>query len=157
MKNGLIVNQDGSKRWYKDDKLHRVDGPAVELASGSKKWYIDDQFHRTDGPAIEHANGDKWWSQNDKLHRTDGPAVEYRGGKGWYINGRFHRAGGPAIERADGTQEWRFEGIRETREENNIRERPRLERELQCLRVHLPVESSGALKFPLVSLIIDHF
>jgi hypothetical protein len=28
MKNGLIVDKDGTKRWYKNDQYHREDGPA---------------------------------------------------------------------------------------------------------------------------------
>jgi hypothetical protein len=58
------VDDDGTKRWYLDDKLHREDGPAVEYADGIKRWFL-----------------------NDKLHREDGPAVEYTDGRAWYLNG----------------------------------------------------------------------
>ena len=34
---------DGSKFWYVDNQLHRLDGPAVEFISGSKHWYIQGQ------------------------------------------------------------------------------------------------------------------
>lgn len=44
MKNGLHVQADGDKWWYKDDELHRTDGPAVERADGSKVWFLYDQF-----------------------------------------------------------------------------------------------------------------
>ena len=30
MKNGMIVDENGEKRWYLNDELHRVDGPAEE-------------------------------------------------------------------------------------------------------------------------------
>jgi hypothetical protein len=52
---------NGTKRWYRNDKLHREDGPALEYADGDKYWYIDDGLHREDGPAIEYADGTKLW------------------------------------------------------------------------------------------------
>ncbi len=57
---------------------------------GCKEWYLNDKFHREDGPAAELANGDKFWYLNDKLHREGGPAVEYADGtKSWYLNGKY--------------------------------------------------------------------
>ena len=51
-------------------------------------WYQNGLLHRLDGPAFELANGDKEWYQNGKLHRLDGPAIEYAdGNKEWYIEG----------------------------------------------------------------------
>ena len=32
---------DGTKEWYRDGKLHREDGPAVERSNGTKEWYRD--------------------------------------------------------------------------------------------------------------------
>ena len=58
------INDDGTKRWYLNYKLHRIDGPAVEDADGNKWWYLNGKFHRTDGPAVEYANGGKWWYVN---------------------------------------------------------------------------------------------
>ena len=40
-KNGLIIDSYGTKRWYLNDKLHRIDGPAVEYEDGSKEWWIN--------------------------------------------------------------------------------------------------------------------
>ena len=57
----------GSKQWRLHDKLHRVDGPAVEYADGTKMWYLRGERHRTDGPAVEYADGRKQWYLNDKL------------------------------------------------------------------------------------------
>ena len=31
MKNGLHIDEDGTKRWYLNDKLHRTDGPAIRI------------------------------------------------------------------------------------------------------------------------------
>jgi hypothetical protein len=57
--------------------------------NGNKYWYKNDQLHRLDGPAQEFANGDKCWYKNGKYHRLDGPAWELDDGrKHWYINGK---------------------------------------------------------------------
>ena len=91
MKNGLIVEKDGNKYWYKDDKLHREDGPAIEWADGSKFWYKDGACHREGGPAVEYAEGIRYWYKDGLLHREDGPAEEYANGtKSWYYLG--HKA-----------------------------------------------------------------
>jgi antitoxin component YwqK of YwqJK toxin-antitoxin module len=83
------VQDNGTKRWYQNGKIHRTDGPAVENADGDKEWYQNGKLHRTDGPAIEYAYGTKYWYQNGKIHRTDGPAIEWADGtKEWYIEGK---------------------------------------------------------------------
>ena len=98
---------DGSKEWYMDGNLHRVDGPAIERADGPKQWYFNGKRHRVDGPAWECANGEKQWFVDGKRHRVDGPAIEWHDGrKQWHLNGKLHRVDGPAVERPDGTKEW---------------------------------------------------
>ena len=83
----VTVDDDGTKRWYLNNTVHREDGPAVEYADGTKYWFLDDILHRTDGPAVEYVNGNKLWYLDGKLHRTDGHAVEYADGtKEWYLN-----------------------------------------------------------------------
>ena len=105
------IDEYGTKRWRLNGKLHRVDGPAVELANGDKHWYLNGKLHREDGPAIEYANGSKSWCLNDKLHREDGPAIEdANGDKCWYLNGKLHREDGPAIEDANGDKCWYLNG-----------------------------------------------
>ena len=60
----------------------------VEYVNGSKYWYQNDKLHRLDGPAVKYDNGDKAWYQNGLLHRLDGHAVKWASGdKDWYING----------------------------------------------------------------------
>ena len=54
----------GKKIWYRNGKLHREDGPAIECLDGSKFWYLNDQRHREDGPALEYSDGDKAWYLN---------------------------------------------------------------------------------------------
>jgi hypothetical protein len=61
MKNGLTINQYGTKQWFLNGQLHRVDGPAIEWSNGAKNWYLNGQLHRVDGPAVEHAVSIKFW------------------------------------------------------------------------------------------------
>ena len=64
------IYKNGDEFWYRNGKLHREDGPAVEWTDGSKFWYRNGKYHREDGPAIEYANGDKFWYRNGK-QRTE--------------------------------------------------------------------------------------
>ncbi len=77
MKNGLTIDDYGTKRWYINYKQHREDGPAVEHSNGDKYWYLNGKYHRTDGPAIEFPDGTKFWylngmklSEEEYLQRT---------------------------------------------------------------------------------------
>lgn len=50
--------------WYKDDQLHREDGPAIEYVGLHGKlevWYRNGFPHREDGPAVVKLNGKKEW------------------------------------------------------------------------------------------------
>ena len=60
------VYPNGDKSWWLNDKLHREDGPAIEVCYGNKCWYLNGKRHREDGPAIEWANGSKSWFLNDE-------------------------------------------------------------------------------------------
>jgi hypothetical protein len=66
MKNGLIINEYGNKFWYKDNLLHKEDGPAVILSDGSKEWWFEGKLHRTDGPAFIDSDGFEAWYLNGK-------------------------------------------------------------------------------------------
>jgi hypothetical protein len=66
-KRELKIDRFGNKRWYKNGKLHREDGPAVEYANGTKVWCLNGKLHREDGPAFESADGSKKWFLNDRL------------------------------------------------------------------------------------------
>ena len=81
------VDEDGTKRWYLNGRLHREDGPAIERPNGSKGWWLNGKYHREDGPAVERENGHKQWILNGKLHREDGPALEWADGrKLWFLH-----------------------------------------------------------------------
>jgi len=38
---GIIEHSDGSKQWLVKGKIHRLDGPAVELVNRDKEWWVD--------------------------------------------------------------------------------------------------------------------
>ena len=66
-----------------------IDG-CIEHLDGSKCWYKNNKLHREDGPAIWQTNGDKYWYQHDLRHRVDGPAVEFiTGYKAWWFRGKY--------------------------------------------------------------------
>ena len=114
----IKIDEKGSKFWYSDkkqNKLHREDGPAVELADGSKLWYLNDKYHRKDGPAIDNASYEAWYI-NGNLHREDGPALIYKDGGSywWYINGKLHREDGPALIYKNGWSYWYVNGKKVT-------------------------------------------
>ena len=41
MTDNPIIDSDGSKRWYSEQRLHREDGPAVVCAAGIENWHLD--------------------------------------------------------------------------------------------------------------------
>lgn len=56
---------DGTKAWYKNNKLHRDDDlPAVIWADGTKLWYQNGVLHRDNNlPAVIFADGKEEWYQ----------------------------------------------------------------------------------------------
>jgi hypothetical protein len=123
----VTVDEDKTIRWYNDKgELHRLDGPAIEMADGSKEWYVDGKVHRLDGPAFEYADGHKAWYIDGKLHRLDGPAIESANVyKAWYVNGKLHHLDGPAVECADGSKSWWVNDKKMTEEEFNKYTKPK--------------------------------
>jgi len=72
------------EEWWVDRKKHRTDGPAVVSYDTNNQpllqvYYKDDKVHRIGGPArIYHDNGritTEEWLVDDNLHRLDGPAI----------------------------------------------------------------------------------
>jgi hypothetical protein len=88
MKTEPTIDRGGRKLWYEKNKLHRLDGPAVEYADGLKLWYVNDKLHRLDGPARESPDGSKEWWVNNELHRLDGPAFDWPDSPRWFIAGQ---------------------------------------------------------------------
>ena len=66
------VNDNGTREWYLNGKLHREDGPAIEYTNGDKCWYLNGKRHRKDGPAIEYANGEtRYWINGNHIESLD--------------------------------------------------------------------------------------
>lgn len=69
------------KRFLKEGKIHREDGPAVECWNGKKEWWIEGKLHREDGPAVEYSNGDgRFYLENRyyiKLNLKDHVVLDY--------------------------------------------------------------------------------
>ena len=43
---GIAEYPNGTKEWYKEGKLHRLDGPAVEFSRiGTNFWYLENKFY----------------------------------------------------------------------------------------------------------------
>jgi hypothetical protein len=56
---------EGDKWWSLNDKLHRENGPAVELCDGYKAWHKYGRYHNENGPARIWASGKKeYWLNN---------------------------------------------------------------------------------------------
>jgi len=41
MKDGLHIDEYGTKCWFLNGKYHREDGPAIEWADGNKHWFLN--------------------------------------------------------------------------------------------------------------------
>jgi hypothetical protein len=63
---GIATTSCGSKFWYQDGKLHRLDGPTCEWYNGTKIWCQYGKYHRLEGPAKEWADGKQLWWINGK-------------------------------------------------------------------------------------------
>ena len=68
MEEYIVRVYEDRTEWYQNEKLHRVDGPAIEYVNGDKFWYLNGDRHRTDGPAVEYANEQKWWYLNGEQY-----------------------------------------------------------------------------------------
>ena len=69
MANQYIRTGAGDEKYYYKDIgetiLHREDGPAYEASSSSyQEWWLNNKIHRIDGPAVEHAIGNNRWFVN---------------------------------------------------------------------------------------------
>ena len=75
-----------------EKELRRMDKYTTEKDSlGTKRWYKNGKKHREDGPAVEYYSGTKYWYREGKLHREDGPTIEYYNGeKSYYLEGRYY-------------------------------------------------------------------
>lgn len=91
--NNWVIHRDGDKPayitynnkgvhyigFYKNNKLHRENGPASILTNPCKEnYYYEGKLHRDNGPAVYDSGSDgireMAWYKHGKLHRESGPA-----------------------------------------------------------------------------------
>ena len=73
------VDEFGTKRYFKDGKLHRdVDEPAVILSDGSKFYYKNGELHRDgDEPAVIYTDGtEEYWKNGVKYTKEQVEKME---------------------------------------------------------------------------------
>ena len=163
MKNGKVVDNQGTVTWYKDDLCHREDGPAIELTDGTKIWYRNSKYHREDGPAIEREDGTKIWYRSGEVHREDGPAaILSNGDKYWYQHGKRHRTDGPAVEFTDGCKEWWVDGKNVSQQEAEQKESSAMTRidyieEVAVDDRPIPRPKVNMMQKPEVCVVYNHF
>jgi len=85
MQEYIVKVYDDRTEWYKNGKLHRLDGPAIEFADGAKMWYQNGLKHRIGGPAVEYKNGYKEWciegifyTEAEFKKKTEKNCIEYK-------------------------------------------------------------------------------
>jgi hypothetical protein len=110
-----IVTPNWSWEWCKDGKWHREgDKPAVIEEGGHVfKYYDNDFLHRIGGPAVtcDKENFTHEWWDNGKRHRIGGPAVYDDYFQAWWENGKLHRIDGPAVVHKNYYMQWWENGV----------------------------------------------
>lgn len=123
-----------SERWFKNRRLHRIDGPAfiyydVFGTISEKQWRQHGKLHRTDGPAYISYNGqgklqrEQWYVNGIEGNPFGGPSSTCYNSFGniiteeWGINDIYHRIGAPAAIDYDDegnveNEEWFIFGVR---------------------------------------------
>lgn len=65
---GMATYPSGTKKYFKDGKLHREDGPAIEWSTGGESWYVNGLKHRNDGPSFKNTNDTiRHWHMDGKV------------------------------------------------------------------------------------------
>ena len=83
-----LDNDGGRFVLLHQEEPHCLYAPAVCWTNGRKEWWRNGKLHRDDGPAIEDADGSLHWFKAGQRHRSNGPAIEWPTGRcDWYTNG----------------------------------------------------------------------
>jgi len=102
---------------YEHGQLHCLDKPSIEIDYFDhifEAWYKEGKLHRVDGPAL-HDRYCRVWCEDGELHCRTGPAW-IRNSQGnqesaiYYIHNKMHRVDGPACVN-DGHLYWLFCGV----------------------------------------------
>ena len=62
-----IIEPDGTERWFKNNKWHSQDGPAIIWPNGSENWCNNGKDHRINAPAMIFCSGSEFYLENNKL------------------------------------------------------------------------------------------
>jgi len=86
--------------------------PTVVFPGGSKLYFRFNKLHRTDGPAVEVGKtGDRGLSFSFMHNEYGAPNLYNVYTDRYYSNSKLHRIGGPAVVGTDGTYEYRVLGV----------------------------------------------
>ena len=56
----LTEHPDGTKQWYLNGELHRVDGPAIEYPNGDNEWHLNGKRWDASKQPSDKV-GQVWW------------------------------------------------------------------------------------------------
>jgi hypothetical protein len=60
-----------TKEWYQFDKLHRPEGPAIEISNGYSEYWLNGYLHRLNGPAIVTSEGLTYYYIESKQYEKE--------------------------------------------------------------------------------------
>ena len=134
------ITEDGTKYYFIEDKVHRLDGPAIIVPNSKVAYYINDEFlskeefevhperlkylgNSFNMPKVqsEYAELDKYqnkfeiryFKKDTKIyHNPYGPAyIDKDGYKSYFIEGVWHRLDGAARIWPNGEEEYYINGV----------------------------------------------
>jgi hypothetical protein len=63
-----FIDVDGTQIYYKNNKRHRIGGPAYISPDGIEMYFEDGRRHRIGGPAIIRADGyEQYWIMGKRV------------------------------------------------------------------------------------------
>lgn len=73
VRDGGKTHPNGDRVWTNAaGQLHREDGPAIIQQNGTRRWFANNRRHREDGPAVEYADGRRrWFIDGQEMNETD--------------------------------------------------------------------------------------
>lgn len=118
----VVIKDIEGVRFYKERKLHRLDGPAVTIILDDwvkcfikkrrSEWWTKGKRHRSsDQPAVEEKGFDvvvraEWWENNYLTRGDDKPAIVTPQECCWVMNGEPHRDYGLPAKKSPTSESW---------------------------------------------------